>query len=138
MEMIAKVRLLAFYLTHTVNTRTITYLNIWVRVNLEALVRLERTNISIERQLKLLLQSWDLLKAVVELKLQHAMAFKQLELKMFLLVQAEDLQLLELLLEVLTMVFSLEAKTYKRKMIVVLVATLWALEEKVLEFHLAR
>ena len=66
------------------------------------------------------------------------MAFKQLELKMFLLVQAEDLQLLELLLEVLTMVFSLEAKTYKRKMIVVLVATLWALEEKVLEFHLAR
>jgi hypothetical protein len=56
------------------------------------------------------------------------MAFKQLELKMFLLVQAEDLQLLELLLEVLIMVFSLEAKTYKRKMIVVLVlvATLWA------------
>ena len=65
------------------------------------------------------------------------MAFKQLELKMFLLVQAEDLQLLELLLEVLTMVFSLEAKTYKRKMIAVLVVTLWALEEKVLEFHLA-
>jgi len=54
------------------------------------------------------------------------MAFKQLELKMFLLVQAEDLQLLELLLEVLTMVFSLEAKTYKRKMIAVLVVTLWA------------
>ena len=68
MEMIAKVRLLAFCLTHTVNTRTITYLNIWVRVNLEALVRLEQTNISIEHQLKLLLQSWDLLKAVVELK----------------------------------------------------------------------
>ena len=66
------------------------------------------------------------------------MAFKQLELKMFLLVQAEDLQLLELLLEVLTMVFSLEAKTYKRKMIAVLVVTLWALEEKVLEFHLVR
>jgi hypothetical protein len=68
MEMIAKVRLLAFCLTHKVNTRTITYLNIWVRVNLEALVRLEQTNISIEHQLKLLLQSWDLLKAVVELK----------------------------------------------------------------------
>ena len=68
MEMIAKVRLLAFCLTRIVNTRTITYLNIWVRVNLEALVRLEQTNISIEHQLKLLLQSWDLLKAVVELK----------------------------------------------------------------------
>ena len=68
MEMIAKVRLLAFCLMHIVNTRTITYLSIWVRVNLEALVRLEQTNISIEHQLKLLLQSRDLLKVVVELK----------------------------------------------------------------------